>query len=250
VPDAADSDAAEWTTLGGDLKRFERLPAAVRVERVAEREILMLLQLQGFDRSTPEWGVVAKALVEYGYSVFCAWLATGVARRMAARHAGGRGVIGLSKIPEGLRLDDDDAHALSLELMLVALERFRTQTLMNPHRTWRPEGGASLKTYFIGRCLMELPDTYQRWAHSEKDRLVLMADLPDDGLISVDPSVQVLAGAALDEMDPEVRVMFELQNRGYTLLEIAEMLTASGFSHTEGSVRTRMSRARVAARAS
>jgi hypothetical protein len=96
------------------------------------------------------------------------WTISGVVRQMAANHGRGSGVIGLSKIPEGLRLDRDDAHALVVELITTSVEAFRTKTLMNPKRTWRPGGGASLKTYFVGRTLMELPDAYQRWRRSER----------------------------------------------------------------------------------
>ena len=242
--------AGDDEQLTRELQLFEHLSPAQRLERIAEHEIMTLLQLQRFDPSTPEWITVARALVEYGYAVFCAWFATGVARSMAANHAGGRGVIGLSKIPEGLRLDDDDAHALSLELMMASVNSFRTRTLMNPKRTWRPDGGASLKTYFIGRCLMELPDTYRRWRRAEGPAAADVPDVPDDGRMSDDPADHAIATARLREVDPVSRAMFELQDHGYSLTEIAEILTTAGYPNTEGSVRTRMSRVRLAARAS
>ena len=31
-------------------------------------------------------------------------------------------------------------------------------------------GGASLKSYFVGRCLMEVPDVYARWDHDQRRR--------------------------------------------------------------------------------
>lgn len=105
--------------LHRELGEFEHLDPAKRLERIAEHEIITLLQLQRFDPTTSEWLTVARALVEYGYAVFRAWVGVGVVRTMAASHAGGRGVIGLSKIPEGLRLDDDDAHALIASTMTM-----------------------------------------------------------------------------------------------------------------------------------
>lgn len=124
---------------------------------------------------------------------------------------------------------------------------------MNPKRTWRANGGASLKTYFIGRCLMEFPDAYLRWRRSERPsgNVNLCDAVADDGRHADDPADLAVASARIDELlNVETRVMFELQQRGYSLAEVAEMLTDAGHPHTEASVRTRMSRARATARAS
>ena len=245
------SDGERTTDPGllSELQGFELLSPAQRLERAAEYEILILLQLQRFSVDTPEWQTLSSALIEYGYSVFKAWFVTGAVRQIAADHARGRGVLGLGKIPEGLRLDDDDAHALAVELITASVEAFRTKTLMDPARTWRPTGGASLKTYFIGRTLMELPDAYERWWRAEKKPIRTM-DLTDDGRHSDDPADHAAAACRVDELlpDTQTRVMFELQQKGHSLDEIADMLTAAGYPQTEGSVRTRMSRARATAR--
>lgn len=243
------SSDEQW--LVGHLAEFDELAEARRLERIAEEEIITLLQLQAFDRRTPEWRTVASALIEYGYSVFMAWTVTGVVRHMAARHAGGRGVNGLARLPERLQLTHDDAHALVADLIATSVEAFRTRTLMDPRRTWRADGGASLKTYFVGRCLMELPDAYERWERAERFSGLELLDSTDDGRHGQDVESAGVADVRIDELvDIEVRVMFELQLAGYSLLEIADVLTEAGYAHTEGSVRTRMSLARKSAKAS
>lgn len=233
--------------LSDELLQFESLPAARRLERLAEQEILQTLQWRSFHPGCTEWRQLASALVEYGYSVFVGWLVTGAVYRMAANHGGGRGVYGLNKIPENLQLKGDDAHELAAELMIAAVEAFRTKTLMK-HK-WRPTGGASLKTFFVGRSLMTLPDVYVRWERDNHRSMSALrnADLsPDDGRHSHNPGDSAVAAATLDEVfagDEDLALMFRLQEAGYSLLEIADMLDT-----TEGAVRTRMSRVRIAAR--
>ena len=238
-----------------ELASRESIEEARRVQRLWDNEIVLQLQLQAYDTSTPEWEEFASTMAAYGYSVLKGWLISGVLYRMAANH-GGRGVRGLSKIPETLRLGPDDAHALAADVVVVAIDQFRSKTLMHPRpeKRWTPTGGASLKTFFIGRCLMEFPDTYLRWRREEGLEIARYAALEDSDLPVdlADPAVTATRSARLDESfaygEPMVRVMFELQDEGYSYEEIAEMLTGDGQATSEATVRTKMSRLRAAAR--
>lgn len=237
--------------LHEELDAVEDNESAARLARLqADDEIVLELQLSGFDPDTDAWREFATVLAEYGYSVFKGWFITGVARQIAAGHAGGRGVRGLGKLPDGLQLDADDAHALAAELIEVAIEAFRSKTLLHPDSTkrWSPTGGASLKTFFVGRCLMELPDAFMKWARRERRALLA----PDDGH---DADARRAAAERLDEVfadtDPLVRTMFELHDQKYTYDEIADMLSAgTGRTITANKVRTDMSRFRTAAQES
>lgn len=252
--EGVDDPAGVDVELFRELCRFEQLTEAQRLERLTERNIITTLQLCNFQVSSAEWQELAQALAEYGYAVFVGWGITGALYRVAAQHAGGRGVYGLGKIPENLRLGEDNARALAAELLMVAIEAFRSKSLMDPRRTWSPTGGASLKTYFVGRCLMELPDVYVEWDRRERRPIHDHAgpDLTvDDGRHGPNPADQAEASARVAELvdgDGVIRVMFELQQAGYSLQEIAEMLTAAGIQVSEGSIRTRMSRFRTTAR--
>lgn len=242
------------------LEAFEDQEAARRLQRLVEQEIVLDLQLQGFDTSSPEWEVFASALAEYGYSVFKGWLISGVVYQMAAQHRGGRGVFGLKKIPEGLSLRPDDAHAVAAELVIRAIAAFREKTLMNPNpaKRWRADGGASIKTFFVGRCLMELPDVFQRWAREEnrfakqgaRYAVLEVEERPGD---HIDTESAGSAGVELagirQAIDRMTMAMFELQMAGFSYDEIAEMLSSvEGFTVTTAQIRSRMSRARAAAR--
>lgn len=235
--------------LHDELAEVEDPSAAARLAQLqADHEIIVELQLLEFDPDSDPWKEFATVLAEYGYGVFKGWLICGVAHQIAAGHAGGRGVRGLSKLPESLQLDSDDAHALAAELIEVSIEAFRSKTLLhkNPTKRWSPTGGASLKTFFIGRCLMELPDAFEKWDRRERRTL----RPPDTGH---DSQARQQAIERLDDVfdgaEPLIRPMFELHDQKYTYAEIADMLSAgTGRTITTSKVRTDMSRFRATAR--
>ena len=228
-----------------------------RMERLAaDAELIGRLQFINFDVRSPEWQEVSYVCAGYGYGVFVGWSHAGLLRPMAQRH-GSRGAYGYTKLPEGLQLVGDDAHELSAELMIQSIEAFRTKTLMNPDpsKRWRSDGGASLRTFFIGRSLMELPDVYTRWhGNRSRSRKSLPEDVEHWKDSAVDfryqrdtiPHERAIAVATLDELEGDslTMAMFRLQDEGYSYAEIAEMLADAGIPATVGSVRSSMSRFR------
>ncbi len=225
------------------------------------------LQLVAYDTNSPEWAVFQAAHIEYGYSVFMAWGVTGLLREKAVAHAGGCGVRGATKVPEARTMHRDDAHELSVELMIVAIGKFRKKTLLNPDpaRRWSPTGGASIKTYFIGRALMELPDVFERLRrHEQRATATLIPACDDDDggnqhrvLESGDrhrsgtTASLVEDRLVLDDLfadRPVDRMIFELYAENYTAAEVAEVLTDAGYPMKEGTVHSRISRFRSIAR--
>jgi len=232
------------------LREFESEDAARQIQRLADQDIVLELQLTGFDPASPAWLTFARSLAEYGYAVFVAWGATGLLRRRAANQRGGKGVLGYHRIPENLQLPQDQAEELAGLLVTRALIVFR-ETLANPKTTWRIDGGASIKTYFVGGCLMVLPDVFEPWWRDEQPILGLVdpLELLPEEVPSLDDPAQAVESLLRVEAHfagaPVVREMFMLQNRGYLLAEIAEMLgDALGRPCTEAAVRSAMSRAR------
>ncbi len=78
------------------LAAKEATDEAHRLQRLADQDVVLTLQLQGFDTSTPEWRTFAEALASYAYSVLVGWLVTGVVYRMASLQRNGKGVYGLA----------------------------------------------------------------------------------------------------------------------------------------------------------
>lgn len=95
---------------------------------------------------------------------------------------------------------------------------------------------------------MEMADAYRRWARSHRSLGVSLDVLEERHHVHTENDA--LDAAEIDELvDGTVRTMFELQQEGMTLLEIAEVLSASGGKvWTEGAVRSAMTRVRTKAR--
>jgi hypothetical protein len=218
--------------------------------RVADEEIVRRLAQEGFDPAGATWAKLSLELISYGYSVFMGWLITGEVYRRAAASQGGVGVRGLSRLPRDLKLQDDDAHELAVALMEVAVRRFRV-TLQRGQ--WDPARKASLKTFFVGRCLMELPDVHEKWWRERKRwSEVVEWTQADDGRLSADPPDMVvdvvLFGELFGSEDELTKSMLRLSFNGYTIAEIATRLTKKGYPCTEAKVRSRLFRARNAAK--
>jgi hypothetical protein len=247
----SDEQITDATVLR-ELSRVEDPEEAERLERIlGDVDIIRRLQLQDFDPNSKDWRQLTDTLARYGYGVFVGWAHTGILRRMAANH-GRSGVLGYTKLPEGLRLVGDDAHELATELIIVSIEAFRTKTLMhpNPSKRWRPEGGASLRTFFVGRCLMELPDVYEAWIRKNKPNGELLTDEPLkwERVFLDGPEEKAVASVEVEALhayhDSTTLLMFQLQADGYSYVEIVEMLWDAGIEVTEGSVRSRLTRLR------
>ena len=239
--------------LGEDLDQFEDAPEAQALQRLADQEVVLALQLTNFDEDSSEYQVFANALAAYRYQVFMGWQIAGVIYEKAASH-GPAGVYGLSKIPVGLKLEEPDASAIASELVMESIAKFRTETLMNPQpeRRWDPTRGASIKTFFIGRCLMEFPRVYSRWKRYEKrarkelsgtDRLDTFSDLNSASAERVSVA-RIAAEEAFHDVDPETAYMVQLHATGWTYEEIAELLTNEGTETQMTMVRSRIHRFR------
>lgn len=251
--------------------------AAERLERfMADADLLTQLQLVEFGLDTPEWREFAGMLVQYGYGVFVGWCLGGLLRIKAFAH-GDRGVHGAQRLPEADKpFSRDDASEFAAELMIYSVPRFRDKTLMSPvhDRRWSAQGGTSLKSFFIGRALMDAPDT---WTRLERDRRRASGAIdhrewkPDprkpsptspevnsprtlehlDSRRAIDPARHAVAGIQLDEIfvdDALERFMHEYRQDGYSIREITEILNQAGHAVTTAAVRTRMTRLNAKAR--
>jgi DNA-directed RNA polymerase specialized sigma24 family protein len=113
-----------------------------------------------------------------------------------------------------------------------ALDAF-LEKVLKPN-AWHPEGGASLKTFFIGQCCFQFTNVYKKWWRSEKHRHKSRdaADLLFNERLSTpvpEPDVRVIQGDevanALGLLSTDVaRDAFAMHAAGYTHAEIAESL--------------------------
>jgi hypothetical protein len=197
--------------------------------RQADIEIVEVLKAEDFDKDSVAWLALADRLARYGNSVLVAWAVTGELRARAKRYPGGH------RLPEGLRLDVGDARSLANEVLAKSLENFRTRSL----RQWDPNGPASITTWFIGRCLLDLPDVFPGWFRRELRPLPVEVGEPCCWQQGAEDTTACDLVDEMLENDPVLRKVIEQREAGYTWAEIASQLGT-----TETAIKSKVHRAK------
>jgi DNA-directed RNA polymerase specialized sigma24 family protein len=175
----------------------------------------------------PAWVRFAEELARYGLAVMGAWLASGEIFEQCRRKGCPCG-----PPPAGWsRQDRDD---LASDTVGEAIRVFRQRALIEEQ--WDPDGGASLASYFIGSCIHAFPNTLRRWKSRQQRAAVEEPVEPAAATFiqlpgPIDVEAHVLNRIAFAEgvaaiHDTRTRTAVVLQAQGYTLAEIAELLSA------------------------
>lgn len=200
--------------------------AALGADEVAEHaarlqadcELREVLAAEGF--SGPAYGEFADDLARYGYQLMMAWLSTGQIFGRC-RQAG----LGLKPrlIPVGDRED------LAQDTVAAALNAFKRQGLQQGG--WRPEGGASLRTYFTRALCQQFANIWKKWLRTRVVPVTVSLEAvpptaaspgpgPDDIAVQRDEIRRGLDGIESDR----TRAALVLAEDGYEQEEIAEIL--------------------------
>jgi hypothetical protein len=142
---------------------------AARLDRLlADRDLVERLAAAGYVGR--EWDYVAAELIKYGYAVLIAWMRSGVIwRRLADKNIAGL------PAPPPWEWNEETWNDLAGATLVIAVEKFRDTVLASGR--WKPDGGASLKTFFIGQCLFRFPNPYRSWHTAVTAR---QREAPDD----------------------------------------------------------------------
>ncbi|MET8955649.1 RNA polymerase sigma factor [Streptomyces sp. NPDC004393] len=221
--------------------------AAAEISQRADDDAAMYQALAAAQFDGPAWNLFAQALTEYAHPIVTNWLYTGEIFTLCA--ARGRPVRTSRTLQdmETLRADPDEREELICEVVARALHLYRRNARVGAG--WRPAGGASLKTYFIGAVLREFAGVYDRWASERARRPPCDPDGMDAlrdvaGLPGEEPENQAIGHDAVRRLlaqvkDETTRTAAFLMLRGYTTKEIGEYLDLSA-----AAVAMRMSRLR------
>jgi DNA-directed RNA polymerase specialized sigma24 family protein len=192
---------------------------AERADRLqADCQLRDALAAQGFAGAA--YAVFEEDLASYGHQVMTAWLATGYIFALC-RQAG----LKLSPAPI-LEADRED---LAQETVATALAAFKRNGLHQGG--WRPEGGATLKTYFTGTLFRQFANIWKRWLRTRVATDELPLEVLSAGAASPSPGPEETAvrrdeirrGLAAIENE-RTRVAVVLAEDGYEHEEIAEIL--------------------------
>lgn len=171
-----------------------------------------------------QWDDFVAMLVDYGYGVFATWIQTG----LIYQRCRAQGLRGLPDAPPAV-IAQQDVEELATDTVTDAVVSFRDKVL-KPH-LWSPSRGASLKTFFVGRGLIEFVGIFRKWMAARRmiptDNTALF-ERPDPFPYS-DPERTALArveleraGATID--DPLTIQVFILHAERYRHQEIADRL--------------------------
>ena len=197
-----------------ELGEFAQSKAAQHLARLeGDKELVFQLMLRGYTGSA--WRTFGNALVQYGLQVMKVWIANGRIFDQCKRK--GRGIPG-GRPPKG----EDEVLSLAGMVVTVALNAFRDDVLV-PGR-WDPSRGASLRTFFIGQCVLRFPNEYRRWKPS-------FETAPIEGSSehltqpAASPSTIAALRLAWASMPPAaVGAMLGMVEMGYSHEEIANMI--------------------------
>lgn len=227
----------------------EHLDQAEHLDRlVADFNLVTGLAWQGFEG--PDYDYFANELAKYGMAVIGGWLRRG----LIFSRCRDRGFGGLPEPPPGAFDDRDVVDELTNETVAKALKHFRSSVLV-PGK-WDYRRGASLRTYFVGQCLIRFANVYRRWWKTES-RPPLVADdhtlevLDRRRMPDVEESVIDQAqvdGALRAVLDPRVRKALVLHAAGHSQAEIGRRLgvTAKAVERMLANERARMRRRGIA----
>lgn len=172
---------ADWLEQSDDSDRVDR--------SVADADLQLRLALHRYEGA--EWEVFATELARYGIGVLSAWMHRGlIFNRCKAKN------IGLTPLLRPFTKDEVDE--LAGETVAKALHHFRVDVLMK--NRWTPTGGASLRTFFLGQCLLRFGNVYRAWRDHENE--VFEGVVCDDG--------EVLELFSPHETGPDRRVISDL----------------------------------------
>jgi DNA-directed RNA polymerase specialized sigma24 family protein len=109
-----------------------------------------------------------------------------------------------------------------------ALSKFRRDALAG--KGWRPDGGASLTTYFAGACMFAFATVYKNHRNAQRRHAEAVAasqqsppvQVPDVAETVVDQAAAAEHFAAI--ADPRLRIAVQLAADGYSHAEISNLL--------------------------
>lgn len=140
-PNTADPELSDWLE-GPELEAANQRLARLK----ADEDLVFELQLSDYDDAV--WDPIAEEFARYGLAVLKAWMRNGtILGRVRSQTRNG-----LPAPHEGWLTDHEVRHDLAVDVVMDALDHFLDDVLKQ--NRWDSQRGSSLKTYFVGQCLI------------------------------------------------------------------------------------------------
>lgn len=207
------------------LEEADHMELAEKVDRLAgDEDLVTVLALSGYAGS--KWTYFCTELARYGLAVFGGWMYTGLIYQRCREK--GYGVPRLDR-----DFTDDEIEEIKGETIAKALHHFKVDVLMKGK--WDSSKGATLRTYFIGQCIIRFANVYRAWHASEtRHKKLTHVDDHDWLFAQFGPAREDTAAVALDRLtitralaevkNPRVRAVIVMTANGRSQTEIAHIL--------------------------
>jgi hypothetical protein len=164
-----------------ELAEFDATAAGKKLALLsADAELLYQLMLGKY--AGRDWLAFADLLARYGLAVLTAWIEKDALVRMCLA----KGI----RAPRLLRHTRSEREDIARWIVTESIFVFRRDVLI-PGR-WNAAKGATLKTYFIGQCLLQYPNAYREWQQQHVprpyDREELARQLGAEGQVPASPA--------------------------------------------------------------
>lgn len=156
--DRARVDLAELETGDEQVRR-----AAESLERRLH-DLALVQELQAENFAGAGWVRFADELARYGHAVLVAWMRNRTIAAACARKGRPIGTLPMS----WTELDIGD---LATDAVIDGIALFREKALVKGG--WAFEGGAGLKTFFVGAAILSFPGVYRKWCRRQNEEAQL-----------------------------------------------------------------------------
>lgn len=203
------------------LRQFRHRTEAKHLERL-EGDLALLNELVVVGFTGKHWDSFEAVLIRYGFQVLKSWLITGLIYQRVTEKGFGRF---LTRIRRDRLPSPEDAEEIASDTLVESIPHFKNDVLIPG--LWKPEGGASLRTYFIGQCLMRIPKAMGRWSRN------LPEELPLDPADVTLRQTYIPFGTPEEMLGLKIRLLEAKEEISQPTLEIAYLKFVEGWSHAE-----------------
>lgn len=189
--------------------------------RALDQQVAALMDRQC--AAPQQWAAIDDSLARYSLPVLYSWFADRTVSLRVYRLTGQS-----LRLHTQLAADRDAVTEIIGTTVAVSLRRFRRGALAGTG--WQPHHRASARTYFVGRCLLELPTEYHRFCREYLAPGTQLVPLRHaEQLPSSDPFsrpedlalAQIITTSVLNSADPRTRHALLGVMYGYPLDDIA-----------------------------
>ena len=229
-PGLSDHDVEKIESQIGleDLQTAADEQALRDIRRREDQAWLDAVRAAGF--TGPMFELYWEELMRYGMAVMLSWIRTG--KIISECKEKGRPLERPERGPS--HWSYQDRLELAGETVAIAL-KFFLEKVLKPGR-WNYKGGAALRTFFIGACLLQFPNVYNRWAgeqhrwHATHDGRTTVENL-EIGWVSGDLVWKDPTGDAVLRQDTVRTMLARVENP--TARKAIKMVLIDGAKHKE-----------------